>query len=63
MLVMRWVPHPVHDEDLADVELVLELLGSNGHRVEETKAPVDKQTGREAATCFYQNDIFRKCIS
>lgn len=59
---MRWGPHPVHDEDLADVELVLELLGSDGHRVEETEAPVDKQTGREAATCFY-HDIFRKLIS
>ena len=38
-------PHPVHNEDLADVEFVLELLGSDGHRVEETEAPVDKQKG------------------
>jgi len=55
-------PHPVHDEDLADVEFVLELLGSDGHRVEETEAPVDKQTGTKAATCVYQ-DIFTKLIS
>lgn len=55
-------PHPVHDEDLADVEFVLELFGSNSHRVEETEAPVDKQTGKEAATCVYQ-DIFSKLIS
>lgn len=55
-------PHPVHDQDLADVEFVLELLGSDGHGVEETEAPVDKQRGREAATCFYQ-DIFTKLIS
>lgn len=40
-------PHPVHDEDLADVEFVLELLGGDGHGVEETEAPVDKQTGRK----------------
>ena len=40
-------PYPVHDEDLADVEFVLKLLGSDGHGVEETKAPVDKQTREE----------------
>lgn len=39
-------PHPVHNEDLADIEFVLELLGSDGYRVEETEAPVDKQKGR-----------------
>lgn len=55
-------PHPVHDEDLADVEFVLELFGSDGNRVEETEAPVDKQTGRKAATCVHQ-DIFSKLIS
>lgn len=55
-------PHPVHNEDLADVEFVLELLGSDGHRIEETEAPVDKQTGRKAATCVYQ-DIFSRLIS
>lgn len=44
-------PHPVQDEDLADVELLLELLGSNGHRVEETEAPVDKWKARKGATC------------
>lgn len=55
-------PHPVHDEDLADVEFVLELLGSDGHRVEETEAPVDKQRGRKAAACVYQ-DIRTKLIS
>ncbi len=55
-------PHPVHDEDLADVEFVLELLGSDGHRVEETEAPVEKQAGRKAATCVYQ-DLFSKLIS
>lgn len=54
--------YPVHNEDLADVEFVLELLGGYGHRVEETEAPVDKQTGRKAATCVYQ-DIFNKLIS
>ena len=36
--------HPVHDEDLVDVEFLLELLGGDGHRVEETETPVDKQT-------------------
>lgn len=55
-------PHPVHNEDLADAEFLLELLGSDGHRVEETEAPVDKQTGRVAATCLY-HDIFTKLIS
>lgn len=35
-------PHPVHDEDLADIQSVLKLLGSNGHRVEETEAPMDR---------------------
>lgn len=39
--------YPVHDEDLAYVEFVLELLGSNGHGVEETEAPVDKRAGRK----------------
>lgn len=48
-------PHPVYDEDLADVEFVLELLGSDGHRVEETEAPADKQRGRKAATCVNQD--------
>lgn len=32
-------PYPVDDEDLADAELVLELLGGDGDRVEVTKAP------------------------
>ena len=36
-------PYPVYNEDLADVEFALELLGSNGHRVKITEAPVDKQ--------------------
>ena len=36
--------HPVHNEDLVDVEFLLELLGGDGHRVEETETPVDKQT-------------------
>lgn len=40
-------PHPVHDEDLADVELVLELLGGNRHRVEEAEAPVVENRERE----------------
>lgn len=44
-------PHPVQDEDLADVELMLKLLGSDGHRVEETEAPVDKWKARKGATC------------
>lgn len=45
-------PHPVHDEDLADVEFVLELLGGDGHRVEETEAPVDKQTRKKGSHMF-----------
>lgn len=40
-------PHPVHDENLADVELVLELLGGNRHRIEETEAPVVENNERE----------------
>lgn len=44
-------PHPVHDEDLADVELVLELLRGNGHRVEETEAPVVKNSETERRMC------------
>lgn len=55
-------PYPVYNQDLADVELMLELLGCDGHRVEVTEAPVDKQTGRVAATCVYLN-IFSKLIS
>lgn len=39
--------HPVHDEDLADIEPLLELLGGDGHRVEETEAPVEKNSERE----------------
>lgn len=31
--------YPVNDEDLADTELVLELLGGNGHRIEVTETP------------------------
>lgn len=34
------VAHPVHDED-PGVEFALELFGSDGHRVEETEAPMD----------------------
>lgn len=55
-------PYPVYNQDLADVELMLELLGCDGHGVEVTEAPVDKQTGRVAARCVYQN-IFSKLIS
>lgn len=55
-------PYPIYNQDLADVELMLELLGCDGHRVEVTEAPVDKQTGRVAARCVYQN-IFSKLIS
>lgn len=45
--------HPVHDEDLADVEPLLELLGGDGHRVEETEAPVWRSSERErdSRTC------------
>lgn len=43
--------HPVHDEDLADVEFMLKLFGSDGHRVEETEAPMDVKKERMAATC------------
>lgn len=32
-------PYPVDDEDLADAELVLELLGGNGHGVEVAETP------------------------
>ncbi len=59
---MQRVAHPVHNEDLADVEFVLELLCSDGHRVEETEAPVDKQKVRKAAICVYR-DIFSKLMS
>lgn len=31
--------YPVDDEDLADAELVLELLGGDGDRVEVTETP------------------------
>lgn len=55
-------PHPVHDEDFADVEFVLKLPGSNGHRVEETVAPVDKQARRKANTSV-NKDSFTKVIS
>lgn len=40
-------PHPVHDENLANIEFVLKLPGSDGHRVEETEAPMDKKTVRK----------------
>lgn len=55
-------PHPVHDEYLADIKLVLKLLGSDGHRVEETETPMDKQTVRKRSTCV-QQDIFTESIS
>lgn len=31
--------YPVHDEDLADAELLLQLLGCYGHRIEVAKTP------------------------
>lgn len=34
-------PYPVDNEDLADAELVLELLGSYGHRVEVAETPAE----------------------
>lgn len=54
--------HPVHDEDLADVEPLLELLGGDGHRVEETKAPVWKNRKRETVPRV-QQDISSESMS
>lgn len=39
--------YPVHYEDLADAELVLQLLGCDGHRIEVTKTP-KKQSGTKS---------------
>ena len=33
------VTHPVHDEDLVDVESLLQQFGGNGHGVEVAEAP------------------------
>lgn len=38
------VSHPVHNEDLADAEFVLELLGCDGHGVEEAETPLERHT-------------------
>jgi hypothetical protein len=38
------VSHPVHNEDLADAEFVLELLGCDGHGVEEAETPLERDT-------------------
>lgn len=35
----RAAPYPVHNEDLADAELLLELFGGDGHRVEVAETP------------------------
>lgn len=47
-------PHPVHNEDFAHVEFLLELLGSDGHRVEEAETPVDKQEGHMCLSAYHQ---------
>ena len=40
--VMAVISHPVHNEDLADAEFVLELLGCDGHGVEEAETPLER---------------------
>lgn len=39
---MAVISHPVHNEDLADAEFVLELLGCDGHGVEEAETPLER---------------------
>lgn len=41
---MAVISHPVHNEDLADAEFVLELLGCDGHGVEEAETPLERHT-------------------
>lgn len=42
--------YPVHDEDPAHAELLLEQFGRDGHRVEETEAPGDRGQGQRRGT-------------
>lgn len=41
-VVCSCASHPVHNEDLAHSEFLLQQFGGDGDRVEETKAPVHK---------------------
>lgn len=47
--------HPVHDEDLADAELVLQLLGCDGHRVEVTETP--ERTKQELRNILRSHEV------
>lgn len=38
--------HPINDEDLAHSEFLLQEFGSDGHGVEETETPADRQHHR-----------------